>query len=100
MNEIHAKDNSWYIHYDFNLNETALVICGNDGVGTMFIILADDHIEEFWNIVDKNDDINSPINGTLGECIRYAAQHKDLIPERCTIGGVFSSKLRVVSNQK
>lgn len=92
-NECIKQDNaSWFVDYDFILKETALVVCGSDGVGTLFIILKGNHLDDFKEIISKPA-LNKEIHGCLGECIRYAAQSPDIMPERCTIGGIFSSKL-------
>ena len=95
-----CKEADWFVNYNIVDNTTALVIAGADGIGTFFMVLRNDHIDDFKEVIEKYDGWSKEIKGCLGECIRYAAQHEDLIPERCTIGGVFSSKLRVVSNQK
>lgn len=91
---------SWFVDYDVNDNTTALVICGSDSIGVFFIVLKGDKIEEFKTIADKYEQQNPNIFGALGECIRYASSHEDLIPDRCTIGGIFSSKLKMTGYEK
>lgn len=90
-----CKDADWFVNYDFSLDETALVIGGSDGLGVFFIVLNGDHRDEFLDVIKKSEGFNEGINGCLGECIRFAAAHEDVLPRRCTIGGVFSSKLVV-----
>ena len=89
---------TWFVNYDFQLDETALVIGGSDGIGVFFIILRGDHRNEFDEIVKKNDGLNEGIYGCLGECIRFACEHEDVIPWRCTIGG-WGSKLSIVKSK-
>ena len=88
------KEADWFISYDNPSNETALVICGSDGIGVFFIVLRGDHTDEFQEVVKKSYGLNKYINGCLGECIRFAAQHKDLIPGRSTVGG-WSTRLSI-----
>lgn len=89
------KEADWFISYDVPSNTTALVICGADGIGVFFLVLQGNHIDEFTSVIEKYDGFNKGINGCLGECIRFAAQHKDTIPEKCTIGGALSTKLSI-----
>lgn len=89
---------SWFVDYDIVDGTTALVVCGADGIGVLFLVLSGDKTEEFKKVVDKYEHFNEGIDGALGECIRYASQHKDILPNRCTIGGVFSSKLTITKN--
>ena len=91
----HEEQATWYVDYDVKDDTTALVIAGSDGIGVFFLVLKGDKTEEFKNVADKSRGFNKGIYGELGECIRFACQHKDLIVERCTIGGVFSTKLKI-----
>ena len=90
-----AQEACWFVNYDFGLDETALVIGGSDGIGVFFLVLRGDHRDEFSEVIEKYYKPNDEVKGCLGECIRFAAAHKDVIPERCTIGGVFSSRLGI-----
>jgi len=92
----HDDKCSWFVDYDFNDDTTALVICGSDGIGVFFIVLKGNKTAEFKAVADKYEKNNAGIFGALGECIRFASSHEDLIPERCTIGGIFSSKLKII----
>jgi len=82
---------AWFVDYDLVDGTTALVVCGSDGIGVLFLVLRGNKTEEFAQVANKYE---KSVFGALGECIRFAAQHEDLIPERCTIGGIFSSKLK------
>ena len=93
MKSIYCRTAEWFVNYDSEMNETALVIGGGDGVGVFFLILKNNHVEDFHKIMREANNIERGLADALGECIRYAAQHDDLIPERCTIGGVFNSRL-------
>lgn len=93
-----SEEAEWFVNYNIADNTTAVVVTGSDGIGVFFIVLKNNHLDEFKEITKRY--LGWRRKGCLGECIRYASQHGDLIPEKCTIGGVFSSKLRVVSNQK
>ena len=83
----------WFVNYDVNSDVTAIVVCGADGLGVMFICLSGDLTKELKEVAEKYAGFNKGISGELGECIRYACAHEKLLPERCTIGGVFSSQL-------
>lgn len=81
---------NWYVEYYIQLDETILGIEGSDGIGVFFIVLDGHHVDEFKEIIEKYKDFNPNINGCLGECIRFACTHKDLKPNRSTIGGIDS----------
>lgn len=83
----------WFVNYDADSDVTAIVVCGADGIGVMFICLSGDLTKELKEVAEKYAGFNKGINGELGECIRYACTHGKLLPERCTIGGAFSSQL-------
>ncbi len=95
----YCSDADWFVDYDIEENNTALVVEGSDGVGVLFLVLKNNHVKEFLEIVEKTEKTGNGVKGGLGECIRYAAQHKDIMPEKCTIGGVFSSILKMVKNR-
>lgn len=84
------KEADWFVNYNIPDDTTALVICGADTIGVMFIVLHGDHIDDFKKVIEKYKDFNPGINGCLGECIRWAVMQDDIIPERCTIGGLYS----------
>ena len=84
------EEASWFVNYNIPDDTTALVISGADGIGVMFIVLQGNHIEDFKKVVEEYKDFNPDINGCLGECIRWAVMQEDIIPERCTIGGLKS----------
>jgi hypothetical protein len=80
----------WFVNYNIPDDTTALVICGADTIGVMFIVLKGNHIDEFKKVIEEYKDFNPGVNGCLGECIRWAVMQNDIIPERCTIGGLYS----------
>ena len=80
----------WFVNYNIPDDTTALVICGADGIGVMFIVLRGDHIDDFKKVIEEFNEFNPDINGVLGECIRWAVMQDDIIPERCTIGGLYT----------
>lgn len=84
------EEADWFINYNIPDDTTALVICGADAIGVMFIVLKGNHIDEFKEVVEKYKNFNPGINGCLGECIRWAVMQDDIIPSRCTIGGWYS----------
>ena len=84
----------WFVNYDIHNDETALVICGADGIGVLFIVLKNNHIEDFETVIKQYEGFNKDINGCLGECIRWAVRQSDVIPERCTIGGLGPNLIR------
>lgn len=77
----------WFVNYDMCNNETSLVICGSDSIGVLFLILKNDHIEDFKKVIKESEGFNKYIHGCLCECIRWAVRHPDIEPEKCTIGG-------------
>ena len=79
---------NWYVEYYIPQNETILGVEGADGISVLFIVLEGNRVDGFKKIVEKYKDLN--INGCLGECIRFACTHKDLKPDRSTIGGIDS----------
>ena len=91
---ISFKNADWFVNYNIPDDTTALVICGSDGIGVMFIVLQGNHVDDFQKVIDENKNFNPGIDGCLGECIRWACEHEDLIPLRCTIGG-WGSKLKI-----
>lgn len=91
---INPERADWFINYDVQTNETALVICGADGIGVLFLILKNNHIEDFETVIKQYEGFNKNIHGCLGECIRWAVQQSDIIPERCTIGGIGPNLIR------
>lgn len=90
-NETLSFDNAnWFVNYNKLDNTTALVICGADGIGVVFIVLQGNHIDNFKKVIEKYENFNPGINGCLGECIRWAVMQDSIIPNRCTIGGLYS----------
>lgn len=94
------KEADWFVNYNMDDNTTALVVAGADGIGVLFIVLKNDHIDDFRKVIEQYDGWSKEIKGCLGECIRWAVKQDDIIPERCTIGGIFGPKVKIVSNQK
>ena len=95
-NVLFCDKGTWYVAYNIREDTTSLVIGGSDMVGVMYLVLQGDRVAEFREVAEKNYEVNKGIFGAFGECIRFASSHEDLIPERCTIGGIFSSKLKII----
>lgn len=96
---INPERADWFIDYNICSNETALVICGSDGIGVLFLILKNDHIEDFKKVIKESEGFNKDIHGCLGECIRWAARHSDIMPEKCTIGGFGCNFIRFTKTE-
>ena len=96
-NRIVDNKANWYVEYYIPQNETILGVEGADGISVLFIVLEGNCVDGFKKIVEKYKDFNPNINGCLGECIRFACTHKNLKPDRSTIGGI-NSRLSIKIN--
>lgn len=75
-----------YISYASDMNETAVVLKGADGVGVMFLIVNGDKRKEVEKVMEEYSKEKWLKDGLFGEIMAWACQHPDLNMERSTMG--------------
>lgn len=75
-----------YISFARDMYETAIVLKGADGIGTMFLILNGDKRKEVENVIEEYSQEKWLKDGLFGEVVAWACKHPDLNVERSTVG--------------
>ena len=58
------KEADWFVNYNMDDNTTALVVAGADGIGVLFIVLKNDHIDDFRKVIEQYDGWSKEIKGS------------------------------------
>lgn len=75
-----------YISYANDLDETAVVLKGADGIGVMFLIVNGDKRKEVEKVIEEYSQEKWLKEGLFGEIVTWACKHPDLNTERSTMG--------------
>lgn len=75
-----------YISYARDLHETAVVLKGADGLGTIYMIVDGDKRKEVEKVIEEYSQDKWLKEGLFGEVLAWACQHPDLNVARSSIG--------------
>lgn len=75
-----------YISYAIDVNNTAIVLKGADGMGVMYLIINGDKRKEVEKVIEEYSQEKWLKDGLFGEVVAWACKHPDLNVNKSTMG--------------
>lgn len=95
-----------YISYAIDVNNTAIVLKGADGMGVMYLIINGDKRKEVEKVIEEYSQEKWLKDGLFGEVVAWACKHPDLNVDKSTMGhwssrcGLKEIKPCIIENDK